>query len=133
MARQRGDDVENLVLRLDPDSPRYRSAVVGLNVRRARRELGWNQSRLAARLTDHGWTTDQGMVSALETDGHHRGRRGVRVSVTVDRLDLLARVLGVEMGWLLDDAWATSIRQLHALAADSGLTVHVTVEGEERG
>jgi transcriptional regulator with XRE-family HTH domain len=111
MPRQRGDDVENLVVALVPGSDSYHSAVVGLNVRRVRRERGWNQTELAAALTARGWKCAPKMISAMEINGTYGGRRHIHVPVTVDRLILLAEVLQVHWLWLMDDSWALKTRE----------------------
>lgn len=111
MPRQRGDDIENLVVALVPGSDSYQSAVVGLNVRRVRRERGWSQAELAETLTARGWKCHARMMSAMEINGHYGGKKHIHVPVTVDRLVLLADVLQVHWLWLMDDSWALKTRE----------------------
>lgn len=103
--------MENLVVALTPGSDSYHAAIVGLNVRRVRRERGWSQTELAAKLTARGWRCAPRMISAMETNGHYGGKRRTRVPVTVDRLILLATVLQVHWLWLMDDGWALKTRK----------------------
>ena len=110
MARQLGDDLENVVLALDENDERYRAGVVGANVRRRRKDLNLSQTELAKLISHTGWYVTPNIISALETNGHYGGKRNIHVTVTVDRVDVLARVLAVQASWLLDDRWQRSLR-----------------------
>lgn len=78
------------------------AGIVGRNVRAERKALRWNQTQLAQALTDNGWTLTQSRVSALERNGTFNGRKRQYVVITVDRLALLAEVLGVDVKVLLE-------------------------------
>ncbi len=82
---------------------RYWAGVVGENVREERRALGWSQTVLADKLREAGWNINQSMISALERNGTHNGKLKTRIVLTIDRLALVADVLGVTIAILLDE------------------------------
>lgn len=113
MPRRKGDDVEALILlNADERDPRYWAGVVGVNVRRFRRDLSLSQTGLSERLRLAGWAANQKMVSALESNSPGGGGAGSYVTMSVDRLVLLARVLRVQPWALMDDRWQRRVRDL---------------------
>jgi transcriptional regulator with XRE-family HTH domain len=112
VARRKGDDIEALIwLNADLTGERYWAGVVGINVRRRRKDLGWNQSRLACELRDAGWHMDQKTVSALESNVSRSGTVSPsHIPMTVDRLMILSQVLHVTHIWLMNDQWHRKMR-----------------------
>lgn len=82
---------------------RYWAGVVGKNARTERRALGWSQELLSTKLREAGWATSQGMISAMERNSTYNGQIRSRVVLTIDRVGLLADILGVTISILLDE------------------------------
>lgn len=84
---------------------RHWSAVVGNNVRRLRLEKGLTQLQLTERLRGGGWAVTQQVLSTVERDVPYGRTVARRVTISVDKLMLLAAALDVSYTELLRTDW----------------------------